>query len=80
MNAPTARAPRSPPDRLRTETVAFRCLPVARDQHVGDLLQLRLSDLIANLLHAVVEFDPEPGGGQLIADPPAYSRAGRKSA
>ena len=32
-------------------------------------MQLRLSDLIANLLNPVVELDPEPGCGQLIAHP-----------
>ena len=37
---------------------AFRYLAVAYDEHIGDLLQLRLSDFIANLLDARVYFDP----------------------
>ena len=37
---------------------AFGHLAVAYDEHIGDLLQLRLSDLIANLLHALIDFDP----------------------
>ena len=39
-------------------------LAVADDQHVGDLLQLRLADLISNLLLALVELGPQPGRRQ----------------
>ena len=50
------------PARVRTDTVPSAALPVADDQHVGHFLQLRLSDLISNLLLALVDVDPEPGG------------------
>src|SRR5687767_3502400 len=35
----------------------LRHFAIPDDKHVGDLLQLGLSDLIANLLHATVQFD-----------------------
>ena len=41
---------------------------VPEHQHVGDLLQLRFPDLIANLLDPVVQFDPEPGADQPLLD------------
>ena len=53
---------------------ALRHLAVAHDQHVGDLLQLGLSDLIANLLHALVEFHPKPGAASGSRTVRAYSR------
>src|SRR4029079_3413428 len=40
----------------------FGGLAIASHQHVRDLLQLGLSDLITNLLRAVVQFDTQPGG------------------
>src|SRR5688572_3531511 len=49
---------------------SLRRLPVSSHQHVGDLLQLRLSDLIANLLLPVVELHPQPGRRQLVPDAP----------
>ena len=47
---------------VRTDDRAFGALAVADDQHVGDLLQLGLPNLISNLFLALVELDPEPGG------------------
>src|SRR5687768_214079 len=49
---------------------ALRCFPIPRDKHVGDLLQLGLSDLIANLLLPIVQFDPQAGGDQPVVDAP----------
>src|SRR6266545_343646 len=51
-------------DRYRT----FGRFPVPRDQHIGDLLQLGPTDLIANLLLAVVELDAKPGGSKFVAN------------
>src|ERR1017187_4931480 len=41
---------------------------VPDDQHVGDLLQLRIADLEVDLLAAVVPRDADPGRVQLVAD------------
>src|SRR5688500_18501773 len=49
---------------------SLRRLPVSGYKHVGDLLQLRLSDLIANLLLPVVQLHPQPGRRQLVPDAP----------
>ena len=68
MNASIDRAPRSPPVRLRTATVPSASFPVPDHQHVGDLLELSLPNLITNLLLAPVELDPEAGGRQLGPD------------
>src|SRR5690349_6840131 len=48
----------------------FSALAVADYEHVGDLLQLRLSDLISNLFLAGVQVGPEAGGLQPIPDRP----------
>src|SRR3954471_10959071 len=37
---------------------------IPRHQHVGNLLELRLADLISNLFLAVVELGPQPRRGQ----------------
>ena len=41
-------------------------LPVAHHQHVGHLLQLGLTNLIFNLLLALVEVRPQPGRFQPV--------------
>src|SRR5258706_6170576 len=47
--------------------VSLRGLPIPGDQHVRHLLQLGLTDLIANLLLAIVELYAKPGGCQPVA-------------
>src|SRR5215204_4128265 len=59
---------------VASRTTAYRNRPfgglaIASHQHVRDLLQLGLSDLITNLLLAVVQFDPQPGRSQTVANP-----------
>ena len=64
----------------RAPQVAFRAaahrdgavgrLPVADHQHVGDLLQLGLANLVVHLFLAVVELDPEPAPRAVGADLP----------
>src|SRR5258705_4334277 len=48
---------------------ALRRFAVPGDEHVGDLLQLSLTDLIANLLLAIVELDAKPAGSNSVANP-----------
>ena len=56
-------------------------LAVADHEHVGHLLQLRLADLVADLLLPLVEFDPQPGRRQPVAHRrPRTPGAGRRSA
>ncbi|CAN3964746.1 DNA repair protein RadC, partial [Dysosmobacter welbionis] len=43
-------------------------IPVAHYQHIGDLLQGGLPDLLADLLVAAVHLHPEAGGIQLLCD------------
>src|SRR5687768_1035511 len=43
----------------------------AHHQHVRDLLLLGLADLVAQLLVALVELDPDAGRGELVAHPAA---------
>src|SRR6185369_13279618 len=47
---------------------ALGCFAIPRDEHVRDLLQLGLTDLIANLLLAVVELHAKPGGGKFVVN------------
>jgi hypothetical protein len=46
---------------------ALRSLAVADHEHVGDLLELGLPDLISNLFLPLVDLDPEPLGRQASA-------------
>src|SRR3989454_7851433 len=45
-------------------------LPLADDEHVRDLPDLRLADRVAELLMAVVEFRPHARGAELLPDGP----------
>ncbi len=45
---------------------AFLRLAIAHHQHVGDLLQLRFADLEVHFFFAIVQFDAQTGGLQLI--------------
>jgi hypothetical protein len=47
---------------------AVGALAIPYHQHVGNLLQLRLPDLISNLFLAVVEIGPETGCPQPVAN------------
>ena len=68
---------RAAPDRHRP----LGRLAIPGYQHVGNLLQLGLADLITNLLLPLVELDPQPGRREPRPAPPARSpRAGPQSA
>ena len=41
---------------------------LADDQHVGDLLELGLTDPVADLLIAVVHLDPQARSGKFLRD------------
>src|SRR5260221_819099 len=47
---------------------ALRGLPIARDEHVGNLLDLSLADLISDLLLPGVQLDPEARRRQAVPD------------
>ena len=47
---------------------ALRRFAIPRDQHVGDFLQLRLTDLISNLFLTLVQFRPQARGPERVAN------------
>ena len=59
MKSARLTAPLSPSVRERTDTAPALGLPVAHYEHVGNLLDLGLADLVAGLLVAVVHLDAE---------------------
>ena len=67
-NASSGCDPRSPPGAAAHRHGALRGFAIAYDQHVGNLLKLRLTDLISNLLLALIDLRPESGLGEPLAD------------
>ena len=63
-NVSSGRAPRSPFARLRTATAPLGRLAIAHHQHVGDLLQLGLANLVVDLLLSVVDLRLQAAPGQ----------------